>query len=132
MDTELCSLSNLGHLKIVLHNHTFNITSLASCQSTYNVACLCYHYNSSTVPSISVICCQKRHHTPTTLAPAHTPCLFSVDLLTVRQHLVIAHFLLLLLLSGTLFQMMSGVPHHCYFNVLFENMYFVQFTKTLF
>ena len=38
--------------------------------------------------------------------------LFSIDLHTVRQHLVIVHFLLLLLLSGTLFQMMSGVPHH--------------------
>ena len=33
---------------------------------------------------------------------------------TVRQHLVIVQFLLLLLLSGTLFQMMSGVPHHCH------------------
>ena len=42
------------------------------------------------------------------------PCLFSIDLHTVRQHLVIVHFLLLLLLSGTLFQMMSGVPHHCH------------------
>ena len=37
-----------------------------------------------------------------------------VVLYTVRQHLVIVHFLLLLLLSGTLFQMMSGVPHHCH------------------
>ena len=45
------------------------------------------------------------------IAPAHTPCLFSIDLHTVRQHLVIVHFLLLLL-SGTLFQMMSGMPHH--------------------
>ena len=47
-------------------------------------------------------------------APAHTPCLFSIDLHTVRPHLVIVHFLLLLLLSGTLFQMMSVVPHHCH------------------
>ena len=54
------------------------------------------------------------HCTPASLAPAHTPCLFSIDLHTVRQHLVIVHFLLLLLLSGTLFQMMSGVPHHCH------------------
>ena len=44
----------------------------------------------------------------------YTPCLFSIDLHTVRQHLVIVHFLLLRLLSGTLFQMMSGVPHHCH------------------
>ena len=31
------------------------------------------------------------------------------------------HFLLLLLLSGTLFQMMSGVPHHCHHLVSFED-----------
>ena len=110
-------------------------------RSTYNIACLCYHYHSSTAPSyvtdmiviIMVIfkcyfsgdlialsynkkktCCIERHCTPATLAPAHTPCLFSIDLHTVRQHLVIIHFLLLLLLSGTLFQMMSGVPHLCH------------------
>ena len=58
--------------------------------------------------------CIESHCTPATLAPAHTPCLFSIDLHTVRQHLVIAHVLLLLILSGTLFQMMSGVPHHCH------------------
>ena len=77
-------------------------------RSTYKIACLCYHCHSSTAPS----CCIKSHCTPATLAPAHTPCLFSIDLHTVGQHLVIVHFLLLLLLSGTLFQMMSGVPHH--------------------
>ena len=63
---------------------------------------------------MSLTCCRKRHHTPATFAPAHTPCLFSIDLHTARQHLVIVHFLLLLLLSGTLFQMMSGVSHHCH------------------
>ena len=63
---------------------------------------------------MSLTCCIKSHCIPATLAPAHTPCLFSIDLYTVRQHLVIVHFLLLLLLSGTLFQMMSGVPHHCH------------------
>ena len=62
-------------------------------RSTYKIACSCYHC------------------TPATLAPAQTPCFFSIDLHTVKQHLVIVHFLLLLL-SGTLFQMMSGVPHH--------------------
>ena len=67
---------------------------------------ICHH--------MSLTCCIKSHCTPATLAPAHTPCLFSIDLHTVRQHLVIVHFLLLLLLSGTLFQMMSGVPHHCH------------------
>ena len=66
---------------------------------------------------MSLTCCIKSHCTPATLAPAHTPCLFSIDLHTLRQHLVIVHFLLLLLLSGTLFQMMSGVPHHCHHNL---------------
>ena len=78
-------------------------------RSTYKIACLCYHCH-----IMSLICCIKSHYTPATLAPAHTRCLFSIDLHTVRQHLVIVHFLLLLLLSGTLFQMMSGVPHHCH------------------
>ena len=63
---------------------------------------------------MSLTCCIENHCTPATLAPAHTPCLFSMDLHTVRQHLVIVHFLLLLLLSGTRFLMMSGVPHHCH------------------
>ena len=83
-------------------------------RSTYKMAYLCYHCHSSTAPSYVLIYCIKSHCTPATLAPAHTPCLFSIDLHTVRQHLVIVHFLLLLLLSGTLFQMMSGVPHHCH------------------
>ena len=83
-------------------------------RSTYKIACLCYHCHSSTAPSYVTDMLHKSHCTPATLAPAHTPCLFSIDLHTVRQHLVIVHFLLLLLLSGTLFQMMSGVPHHCH------------------
>ena len=41
---------------------------------------------------MSLTCCIKSHCTPATLAPAHTPCLFSIDLHTVRQHLVIVHF----------------------------------------
>ena len=60
------------------------------------------------------VLCRNIHSQNDQKAPAHTPCLFSIDLHTVRQHLVIVHFLLLLLLSGTLFQMMSGVPHHCH------------------
>ena len=83
-------------------------------RNTYKIACLCYHCYSSTAPSyVTDMLHKKPLHTTATLAPAHTPCLFSIDLHTVRQHLVIVHFLLLLL-SGTLFQMMSGVPHHCY------------------
>ena len=83
-------------------------------RSTYKIACLCYHCHSSTAPSYVTDMLHKSHCTPATLAPAHTSCLFSIDLHTVRQHLVIVHFLFLLLLSGTLFQMMSGVPHHCH------------------
>ena len=80
---------------------------------------------------MSLTCCIKSHCTPATLAPAHTPCLFSIDLHTVRQHLVIVHFLLLLLLSGTLFQIMSGVPHHCHnLSLVWRHTCFVQFTKT--
>ena len=83
-------------------------------RSTYKIACLCYDCHSSTAPSyVTDMLHKKPLHTRNT-APAHTPCLFSIDLHTVRQHLVIVHFLLLLLLSGTLFQMMSGVPHHCH------------------
>ena len=81
-------------------------------RSTYKIACLCYHCHSITAPSYVADMLQKSHRTPATLAPAHTPCLFTIDLHTVRPHLVIVHVLLLLLLSGTLFQMMSDVPHH--------------------
>ena len=80
---------------------------------------------------MSLTCCMKGHRTPATLAPAHTPCLFSIDLHTARQHLVIVHFLLLLLVSGTLFQMMSGVPHHCHhLSLVCIHTCFVQLTKT--
>ena len=42
-----------------------------------------------------------------------------------------ARFLLLLLLSGTLFQMMSGVPHHChYLSLVSRHTCFVQFKMT--
>ena len=79
-------------------------------RSTYKIACFCATTATAVLHHhMSLTCCIKSH---CTLAPAHTPCLFSIDLHTVRQHLVIIHFLLLLLLSGTLFQMMSGVPHH--------------------
>ena len=81
---------------------------------TYKIACLCYHCHSSTAPSyVADMLHKKPSHTRNTLS-SHTPCFFSIDLHAVRQHLVIVHFLLHLLLSGTPFQMMSGVPHHCH------------------
>ena len=70
---------------------------------------------------MSLTCCIESHRTPATLSPAHTPCLLSIDLHTIWQHLVIDIFHLLLPLSGTLFQMMSGVPHHCHFKVSFDD-----------
>ena len=100
-------------------------------RSTYKIACLCYHCHSSTAPSyVTGMLHRKPLHTAT-LAPAHTPCLFSIDMHTVRQHLVIVHFPLLLLLSGTLFKMMSGVPHHCHhLSLVWRHTCFVHFTKT--
>ena len=83
-------------------------------RSTYKIACCATAATEVLRHHMSLTCCMESHCTPATLAPAHTLCLFSIDLHTVRQHLVIVHFLLLLLLSGTLFQMMSGVPHHCH------------------
>ena len=79
-------------------------------RSTYKIACLCYHCHSSTAPPyVTDMMRRKPLHNSNTRS-----CLLSIDMHTVRQHLVIVHFLLLLLLSGTLFQMMSGVPHHCH------------------
>ena len=112
------------HLKS-LHWHPVKV------RSTYKIACLCYHCYSSTAPSYVTDMLHKGHCTPATLAPAHTPCLFSINLHTVRQHLVIVHFLLLLLLSGTLFQMISGLPHHCHhLSLVWRHTCFVQLTKT--
>ena len=94
--------------------NTHFIGFLSKARSTYKIACLCYHCHSSTTPSYVTDMLQKSHHTPATLAPAHTPCLFSIGKHTAKQHLVIARFPLLHLLFGTLFLMMSGVPHHCH------------------
>ena len=83
-------------------------------RSTCKIACLCYLCLSSTAPSyVTDMLHKKQSHTRIT-SPAHTPCLFSMFLHTAWQHLTIARFPLLLLLSGTLFQMMSGVPHQCH------------------
>ena len=84
---------------------TVKLTKLLVCATT--ATAVLHHH-------MSLACCIESHCTPATLAPVHTPCLFSIDLHTVRQHLVIVPFLFLLLLSGTLFLMMSGVPHHCH------------------
>ena len=78
-------------------------------RSTYEIACLCYHCHSSTAPSYVIDMLHRK--------PLHTRS-YTMPLLNRPAHskgnLVIVNFLLLLLLSGTLFQMMSGVPHHCH------------------
>ena len=79
-------------------------------RSTNKIACLLYHCHSCAAPSYIKYAAEN----PATLAPAHAPCFFSIDLHTVKQHLLIARFLLLLLLSGIQLQMMSGVSHHCH------------------
>ena len=80
---------------------------------------------------MSLTCCRKSHRTPAALSQVHTPCLFSIDMHTIRQHLLIAHFLLLVLLSGTLFQMMSDVSHHCHhLSLVRRHTCFIQFAKT--
>ena len=82
-------------------------------RSIYKIASLCYHCHSSTAPSyVADMLHKKQSHTLITRSSSYTMPLL-IDLHTVRQHLAIVHFLLLLLLYGTLFQMMSGVPHHC-------------------
>ena len=81
-------------------------------RSTYKIAFCATTATAVLHHNMSLTCCLESHCTPETLAPAHTPCLFSINLHTVRKNFMIVHFLLLLLMSGTLFQIMSGVPHH--------------------
>ena len=73
----------------------------------------------------------ERNNTSAAHVAAHTPSLFSNDLHTVWQHLVIDRFRLLLLLSGIQFQIMSRVPHLCHHLFLVKrHTCFIQSTKT--
>ena len=75
-------------------------------RSTYKIACLCYHCHSSTAPSyVTDMLHKKPLHTRNTRSSSCT-----MPLLNRPAHCKAT----LLLLSGTLFQMMSGVPHHCH------------------
>ena len=83
-------------------------------ESTYKIACLCYHCHSSTAPSyVTGMLHRKPLHTRNTRSSSYT-----MPLLNRPAHSKATFgdrsFSLLLLLSGTLFQMMSGVPHHCH------------------
>ena len=97
-------------------------------RSTYKIACLCYHCHSSAAPSYATDMLHKMPlHIRNTRSSSYT-----MPLLNRSAHSkVIVHFLLLLLLSGTLFQMMSGVPHNCHhLSLVWRHSCFVQFTKT--
>ena len=83
-------------------------------RSTYKIACLCYHCHSSTAPSYVADMLQKKpSHPRNTRSSSYT-----MPLLNGHAHskatLGDRSFSLLLPLSGTLFQMMSGMPHHCH------------------
>ena len=83
-------------------------------RSIYKIACLCYHGHSSTGPSYVTDMLHIRSlHSLNTHSISYT-----MPLLNRPAHskatLGDRSFLLLLLLSGTLFQTMSGVPHHCH------------------
>ena len=87
-------------------------------RSTYKIACLGYHCHSSTAPSyVTDMLRRKPLHTRNTRSSSYT-----MPLLNRPAHskttLGDRSFFLLLLLSGNLFQMMSGVPHHCHHSSL--------------
>ena len=83
-------------------------------RSTYKIACLCYHCHSSTAQScVADMLYRTPSHTRLTSSSSYTIPLLNRPAHS-RGNLLIVHFLLLLLLSGTLFKMMSDVPHHCY------------------
>ena len=82
-------------------------------RSTYKIACLCYHCHSSTAPSYVTDMLQKKpSHTRNTRSSSYT-----MPLLNKPAHskaTVGDHSFSFLLLSGTLFQMLSDVSHHCH------------------
>ena len=83
-------------------------------RSTYKIACLCYHCHSSTAPSyVADMLHKKPLHTRNTRSSSYTMPLQNRPAHS-KATLSDCSFSLLLLLSGTLFQMMSGVPHHCH------------------
>ena len=84
----------------------------AKVRSTCKIACLCYYCHSSTAPSyFTDMRLKKPLHTRKTRSGSYAMHLLNRPALS-KSHMMIFHFLLFLLLSGTLFQMMSGVPHH--------------------
>ena len=78
-----CHLTMNAHVSNIARTCYFELRRLASATLvTAFVSALSY---------VTDMLHRKPLHTAT-LAPAHTPCLFSIDMYTVRQHLVIVHF----------------------------------------
>ena len=87
---------------------------LVKVRSTYEISFSCYHCHSSTASSyVADMLHKKPSHTRNTRSSSYT-----VPLLNIPAHskatLGDRSFSLLLLLSGTLFQMTLGVSHHCH------------------
>ena len=81
-------------------------------RGTFKTACLCYHCHSSTAPSyVADMLHGKPLHTRNIRSSSYTLPLLNRPAHS-KANLVIVQFILLFLLSGTLFQMMSAVPHH--------------------
>ena len=100
-------------------------------RGTYKLACLCCHCHSSTAPSYVTDMLQKKPSHTRNFCSTHAPSLFSIELHTVKATLGDRSFSFLLLLSGSLFQMMPGVLHHCHhISLVRRHTFFVQFTKT--
>ena len=75
-------------------------------RSTYKIACLCYHCHSSTAPSyVTDMLHKKPSHTLDTRSNTHPIPLFNRPVHSKATTCF-------LFLSGTLFQMLSYVPHH--------------------
>ena len=100
-------------------------------RSTYKVACWCYHCHSSTAPSyVADMLHKKPSHTrnvrsssytmPLLNGPAHSKAILGDRSFSFASSSVC-----------TLFQMMSGVPHHCHhLSLVWRHTCFVQFAKT--
>ena len=83
-------------------------------RSTYKIACSCYHCHSSTAPSnVADMLHKKPLHISNTSSSSYT-----MPLLNRPAHskatLGDRSFSFASLMSGDLFQMISGVPHHCH------------------
>ena len=79
------------------------------------IACLCCHYHNNMAPLLICHSCSvEGNHTPTILTQAYTSSLFWMYLHTVRQHTVIASFMLFLFLAVCLVQIMLNQLHRCH------------------